>query len=61
MKAYVLAILLNLIGAGLIVFGAEGCSKGSNSHGWAIFAGLCLIGTHVSSNRTKDNSDEEKE
>lgn len=61
MKAYVFAILMNLLGAGLIGFGAEGCSRGSNAHGWAIFAGLCLIGTSVTSRKSDKDSDEERE
>lgn len=52
---------MNLLGAGLIGFGAEGSSRGSNAHGWAIFAGLCLIGTSVASRKSDKDPDKERE
>ena len=44
---YATLVAINLIAACLIAFGVEGCSGGSDVHGWSVLAGFLLLTTGV--------------
>lgn len=61
MKEIILALTLIFVGAGLVAFGAHGCSNGSHAHGFAIFAGIMLLSSQVSSKKSKKEKEDEVE